>query len=214
MRTEAHDDLCRILWWKISDEGMHKTARDEAQARRDADASRKLLLALLAATGSKPADVAWLTLDAWGGLLGAARRNAICVQLSHPLSEFVPALSEWLGASASAKEAKALGPYLSALPSPLPEPLWTAVYPSISCLNHQCRPNCEVRFLCEDHQGTVVATRRIKKGDELCISYIDDNERSDYKKRRASLRDYGFECDCSKCESEAGWARRLRPRLD
>ena len=210
---QAYDDLCRIQWWEISDEGVSKSANDVKRAREDANCSRKLLLTLLSAAGAKPAQVEWLTLDAWGGLLGAARRNAICVQLAHPLGEFVPALSEWLDERASAKEAKALRPYLDALPAPLPDPLWTAVYPRISCLNHACKPNCEVRWLNEDHRGTVVATRAIAAGDELCITYIDDNERADYRKRRASLRDYGFECDCTKCESEASWARRLRPRL-
>ena len=61
-------------------------------------------------------------------------------------------------------------------------------------------------------EATLIATRAIAPGDEILISYIDDNERESVDKRRASLRDYGFTCDCPKCEQEAAWRRRLRPR--
>ena len=94
----------------------------------------------------------------------------------------------------------------------MPEPLWTAVYAKISQCNHDCKPNAEVHFFNEDHEATLLALRKIEKGEEIFITYIDDNERSDYKKRRAALRDYGFECDCEKCVNEEQWARRLRPR--
>ena len=210
-------ELCRIPWWDLSDEGEAKSARGRKQAREDASTSLRLLRTLLAADAaeapSSPAPrLEWLTLEAWGGLLGAARRNAICVQLPHPLLEFVPALLDWESTSADAAEARALQPLLQALPSPLPETLWTAVYPRISCVNHSCSPNAEVHFLSENHEGTLMATRRIDRGEELFISYIDDNERSNFTKRRDSLRDYGFECACTKCEVEESWVRRLRPR--
>ena len=149
----------------------------------------------------------------WGGLLGAARRNALCVELAHPLTEFVPALRDWLSERGGTKEGRALAPLLAALPSPLPETLWTAVYPRISYANHSCAPNAEVHFWEESHVGTLIARRRIAKGEEVCISYIDDNERAGFRRRRESLRDYGFECVCAKCEAEEGWTRRLRPRL-
>ena len=69
-----------------------------------------------------------------------------------------------------------------------------------------------MHFLGATHEATVLATRRVARGAELFISYIDDNERAGYARRRASLRDYGFECDCPKCEHEESWGRRLRPR--
>ena len=203
--------LCRAPWWEISDEGVPKSAKAQQQVKREAATSLNLLKKLLKITSPKT-DLEWLTLDAWGGLLGASRRNAICVQLPHPLQEFVPALQEWASNQPPSKHAEKVDELLEALPSPLPEPLWTAGYEKISQCNHDCKPNAEVHFFNEDHEATLLALRKIEKGEEIFITYIDDNERSDYKKRRASLRDYGFECDCEKCVNEEQWARRLRPR--
>lgn len=205
------NELCRIPWWELSDEGVAKSAVEVREARAEAATSRELLLEVLASSSARDA-ARWLTLEAWGGLLGAARRNALCVQLAHPLRDFVPALAQWHAYTATPKQARAVAPLLEALPEPLPEPLWTAIYPTISCFNHSCRPNTEVRFLHDDHRGTAVATRRIARGEEVCISYIDDNERSRVDERRDSLRDYGFECDCEKCMAELSWRRRLRKR--
>ena len=70
----------------------------------------------------------------------------------------------------------------------------------------------QVRFLHEDHRATLVATRRILRGEEVFISYIDENERAGVTRRRALLCGYGFTCDCGKCTSEEAWQRRLRPR--
>lgn len=124
-------------------------------------------------------------------------------------------LHEWYQCQpASSAEGKAMGGMLDALPRPLPECLWSAVYPRISCLNHSCRHNAEVQWFDESHEGTLVATRNVSKGEELFISYIPENVQTDsVHARRASLWDYGFECDCDKCVTEAAWQRRLRPRL-
>ena len=49
------------------------------------------------------------------------------------------------------------------------------------------------------------AIRDIKKGEELCISYIDED--ADYQVRQEQLRDhYLFACICPKCNADA--ARR------
>ena len=109
-------------------------------------------------------------------------------------------------------KAAAPWPLSVTLPQPLPDPTWTALYERLSCVNHSCRPNAEVHFLDEDHTATLIATRDIAAGDEIFISYIDDNERANFELRRDSLRDYGFVCDCEKCEAELTWRRRLRPR--
>ena len=188
-----------------------------------ASKSLSLLRAVLALhEGGSADDTAWLTLDKWGGLLGAARRNSICVELSHPLTEFVPALEEWIekgndededDEGATAKHRRAASELLEeSLPRPLPETLFTALYSKVSWINHSCKPCAEVHFFHESHEATVLATRKINAGEEIFISYIDGNERWDVTQRRASLFDYGFECDCVKCTAEAAWKRRLRPR--
>lgn len=208
------DALCRAPYWELSDEGQPKTAKGIREAKDATAKSRELLLAACYPDDAtqRAAVGKWLTLEVWGGILGAARRNSLCVEFEHPLAEFVPALrdhAESGGARGGSGEWLAV---LEAMPQPLPEALFTAVYAEISCINHSCRPNAEVHFLSESDEATLIATRRIAKGDEVFISYIDDNERAHVEQRRASLRDYGFECDCDKCATEAAWQSRLRKR--
>lgn len=251
----AYDPLCRVPWWDISDDGVAKTKSERLCVRREADVSRSLLLdaLLVDASAAKAKAVReWLSLEEWGGLLGAARRNSICVCKSHPVDEFVAALQEW-SAEQTAGSARAVDGLLHALPTPIPDATWTALYDRMSCVNHACRPkympalsqsrdhapcphmakartmpppppaqlsshpptrSAEVHFLGEDHMATLIATRAVAAGDEIFISYIDHNERGRLEDRRASLRDYGFECDCDKCTAEESWRRRLRQRLE
>ena len=211
---ELFASLCRVPFWELSDEGIEKTREEKREVREECDTSRKLLLAVLAAPPHKVNASAWLTPEAYAGLLGAIRRNAILVELSHPLRDLLPMLHEWRRCQpASSANGKAVGAMLDALPKPLPECLWSAVYPKISCVNHSCMHNAEVQWFDESHEGTLVATRDIRKGEEIFISYIPDHVQADtVHARRASLRDYGFECDCQKCSVEASWQRRLRPR--
>ena len=68
-------------------------------------------------------------------------------------------------------------------------------------LNHDCEPNAVVVFE-KDAIATVAALRTIRKGDEICISYIDVEQSAD--ERRADLLDYGFVCSCRRCVEEPG----------
>ncbi|KAH9617184.1 hypothetical protein KSS87_012399 [Heliosperma pusillum] len=52
----------------------------------------------------------------------------------------------------------------------------------------------------KDGQATIVAVRDIQRGEEVTISYID--EELSYEERQRSLADYGFRCKCSKCSAE------------
>ena len=62
-------------------------------------------------------------------------------------------------------------------------------------------------------EALLVARRPIAPSEEITISYIDANQRAGVAERRRELAEYGFECQCDKCEREAGWQRRLRPRV-
>lgn len=79
----------------------------------------------------------------------------------------------------------------------------TAFFPLQSCLNHSCSPNAKAFKREEDRDGqaVILALRRISKGEEITISYID--EQLAYEERRASLADYGFDCKCAKCLEES-----------
>ena len=79
-----------------------------------------------------------------------------------------------------------------------------AIYP-IGCLfNHSCRPNLEVQYDEEINNETLVAYCKapIAVGDELCISYID--EEMDFRGRQQQLEEhYLFRCGCPACAEEA-----------
>lgn len=62
--------------------------------------------------------------------------------------------------------------------------------------NHSCNPN--VSFSYNKGKMYFFANTDIKKGDELCISYIDIS--MEYSERQKHLRErYGFLCDCQMC---------------
>ena len=47
-----------------------------------------------------------------------------------------------------------------------------------------------------------MALRDIEEGEEVVISYIEE-EGADLAERRAALAEYGFVCQCERCEAEA-----------
>ncbi|XP_031254563.1 histone-lysine N-methyltransferase ATXR2 [Pistacia vera] len=78
----------------------------------------------------------------------------------------------------------------------------TAFFPLQSCMNHSCCPNAKAFKREEDRDGqaTIIARGPISKGEEVTISYIDED--LPYEERQALLADYGFKCRCPKCLKE------------
>eukprot|EP00026_Physarum_polycephalum_P003924 Phypoly_transcript_03941.p1 GENE.Phypoly_transcript_03941~~Phypoly_transcript_03941.p1 ORF type:complete len:438 (+),score=59.35 Phypoly_transcript_03941:819-2132(+) len=67
-----------------------------------------------------------------------------------------------------------------------------------SFFNHSCEPNCEWKVQAGTHKVNFVASKKIKKGEEICISYIDHTLPK--SERLKLLRDkYRFDCCCPKC---------------
>jgi lysine-specific demethylase 8 len=82
----------------------------------------------------------------------------------------------------------------------------TAMF-SIACkCNHSCEPNVvllyKTRGWGRDHPlvAYCVALRDIQEGEELTISYIVTDD--DLEARQKHLINYGFVCECSKCQRE------------
>eukprot|EP01006_Ploeotia_vitrea_P057234 TRINITY_DN68162_c0_g1_i1.p1 TRINITY_DN68162_c0_g1~~TRINITY_DN68162_c0_g1_i1.p1 ORF type:complete len:241 (-),score=26.98 TRINITY_DN68162_c0_g1_i1:913-1635(-) len=78
-----------------------------------------------------------------------------------------------------------------------------ALFETHSKLNHSCQPNCTLKVLPTEPRACVrVRTLHpVKKGEELCISYIDPTW--DVSQRQEVLRNrYMFQCDCPKCQEE------------
>eukprot|EP00978_Attheya_sp_CCMP212_P025350 scaffold81381_cov57-Attheya_sp.AAC.7 len=84
----------------------------------------------------------------------------------------------------------------------------TALYYTACKMNHSCDPNIVAGYQTsgftwgKEHPLVLqcVALRDISKGDELCISYIANNE--PLQQRQEQLSNYGFDCRCSKCMAE------------
>ncbi|KAM9825692.1 histone-lysine N-methyltransferase SMYD3 [Syngnathus typhle] len=73
------------------------------------------------------------------------------------------------------------------------------LYPSLSLLNHDCRPNCVMVF-----EGTKLhlrAVRDIKPAEELTISYIETLSLTEERKKQLEDQ-YHFTCHCQKCDSQ------------
>lgn len=81
--------------------------------------------------------------------------------------------------------------------APTFDSLGTMLDPRISLLNHSCAPNAVIVF--DGPKLTLRALHRIKKGEEVLISYIDTS--AAFGVRQAQLRDqYFFKCACSRCK--------------
>ncbi|KAL2264245.1 hypothetical protein VTK26DRAFT_9021 [Humicola hyalothermophila] len=83
-----------------------------------------------------------------------------------------------------------------------------AVFPEVSRMNHDCRPNIHYRM--NNLTITAVAVRDIPPGEELTVSYIYGPAVK--SKRQGRLASWGFNCTCSQCslselESAASDAR-------
>ncbi|KAF3656548.1 Histone-lysine N-methyltransferase ATXR2 [Capsicum annuum] len=93
----------------------------------------------------------------------------------------------------------------------------TAFFPLQSCMNHSCRPNAKAFKREEDRDGqaTIIALQPIAKGEEITISYIDED--LPFEERQALLADYGFRLvgsqtdveSCSRVEVEVGLVKSL-----
>ncbi len=78
-----------------------------------------------------------------------------------------------------------------------------------SCANHSCEPCAAVAWR-GDGRVQLTALRDIDAGDEVTISYID--ERQPLEARRKELQDYGFVCRCTRCLRCAACVRLRCPR--
>jgi hypothetical protein len=72
-------------------------------------------------------------------------------------------------------------------------------------IRHACDPSAQVEFKSGTNKLHLVATRDIKKGEEITMSYVEnsmkdgDTEEETARRRKALLEGWKFACNCSKC---------------
>jgi hypothetical protein len=67
----------------------------------------------------------------------------------------------------------------------------------LSAINHSCLPNASVVF--SSSEAVLMAIQDIKKGEEVCIAYIDHTQPTVDRKLELK-QNYLFGCDCLMCE--------------
>ncbi|KAI0065777.1 SET domain-containing protein [Artomyces pyxidatus] len=80
---------------------------------------------------------------------------------------------------------------------------YTAVYADICRINHSCSPNAIYTWDLQSFRGEVRASRLIKKGEQVFITYVDNREPYDVRQQQLQ-NTYNFTCACPACSlSEA-----------
>jgi hypothetical protein len=74
------------------------------------------------------------------------------------------------------------------------------LFPRIARINHSCRPNLSYYWNEKLNKRIVYATRPIKKGEEVFVSYIP--LLLTHEERQKHLDRYGFKCHCEACSQE------------
>ncbi|CAE8646434.1 unnamed protein product, partial [Polarella glacialis] len=88
----------------------------------------------------------------------------------------------------------------------------TGFFSSVARMNHSCAPNMKIEFPSNSACLTATSILNVAAGEELCISYID--QEADVQTRRRRLLEYGFTCSCSRCLEEDSMAlRKAQKRL-
>jgi hypothetical protein len=87
-----------------------------------------------------------------------------------------------------------------------------ALFPEIAMMNHDCRPNAAYFFDEEMMTHYVHAIRDIRPGEEITITYIDNEK--DRRTRMSRLKkNWGFECSCAACTAHPSFLAESDSRL-
>ncbi|KAG2574951.1 histone-lysine N-methyltransferase ATXR2-like isoform X2 [Panicum virgatum] len=142
------------------------------------------------------------SLDVYGHIIGMFELNNLDLVVASPVEDYFIHIDD-LPESEKEEAEKVTGPFLDALGEDYSVPCeGTAFFPLQSCMNHSCCPNAKAFKRDEDKDGhaVILALKPISKGEEITVSYIDED--LSYEERQAQLADYGFTCACSKCQEE------------
>ncbi|KAL3509663.1 hypothetical protein ACH5RR_029064 [Cinchona calisaya] len=138
-------------------------------------------------------------LDIYGHIIGMFELNNLNLVVESPVENYFLYIDE-LPHSEKEKAEKVTQPFLDALGDGYSNCCeGTAFFPLQSCMNHSCNPNAKAfkREQDKDGQAILIALRSVRQGEEITISYIDED--LPFEERQLLLADYGFRCRCPKC---------------
>ncbi|WJX69105.1 Histone-lysine N-methyltransferase atxr2 [Trifolium repens] len=142
------------------------------------------------------------SLEIHGHIIGMFELNNLDLVVASPMEDYFLYIDDMTNPDKEEAE-KITQPILDALGEDYSTSCeGTAFFPLQSCMNHSCCPNAKAFKRDEDRDGqaTIIALRPICKGEEITISYVDED--LSFEERQASLADYGFRCRCPKCIEE------------
>ncbi|XP_078437215.1 histone-lysine N-methyltransferase ATXR2 isoform X2 [Wolffia australiana] len=189
-------------WWECVARPDDVNISDEASFRTEirdlAHESLQLLRAAIFDVECGPL----FSLDVYGHIIGMFELNNLDLVVASPVEDYFIFIDD-LPTSVKLEAEKLARPFLDALGDSYQACCeGSAFFPLQSCMNHSCCPNAKAfkRDEDKDGQATIIAIRPISRGEEITISYVD--EELPYNERRALLADYGFQCQCARCVAE------------
>lgn len=195
------------LWWSSVALPSDLGPGDELEFRNQIKELSSHSLNLLKGAIFQEEFAALFSLQVYGHIIGMFELNNLDLVVASPVEDYFIHIDE-LPVPEKVEAERMTRPLLDALDDEYDVPCQgTAFFPLQSCFNHSCCPNIKAFKRDEDKDGQAVllATRPIKIGEQITISYIDEN--SPWEERKAMLEDYGFVCSCRKCFKDSEKSR-------
>lgn len=173
---EEHLPIDQFYWWR--DYGSHPLWWEVGGLDRKDDKKDKATIfvsvlqnALIQSAASKKIDVSEsivceiCSIGNVGSILGMLQCNVMQYEYPSPAGQFLEQMNEMLEDLEEQKivldEQVDCGSIIG-----------SGLYPLLSLANHNCNPNASIEFLNESNRGSMVATRNISEGEEICITYV------------------------------------------
>ncbi|XVE66312.1 hypothetical protein DITRI_Ditri08aG0070600 [Diplodiscus trichospermus] len=189
-------------WWDCISLPDDIDASDEATFRRQVQELAFTSLQLLKESIFDKECEPLFSLEIYGHIIGMFELNNLDLVVESPVEDYFLYIDD-LPYPEKREAEKITRPYLDALGDDYSICCQgTAFFPLQSCMNHSCCPNAKAFKREEDRDGqaTIIALGPICKGEEVTISYIDED--LTFEERQALLADYGFRCRCARCLDE------------
>jgi len=193
----------KLLWWETVALPADVDAVDERQFRDQMKEIASESLSLLKDAIYDELYAPLFSLEVYGHIIGMFELNNLEIVVASPVEDYFLYIDELPQARKEEVE-QVTKPFLDALGDDYAAYCQgSGFYALQSCMNHSCRPNAKAFKRDEDRDGHAVllATRAIKRGEEITISYIDED--ASLEERQALLADYAFVCRCSRCLEES-----------